>query len=94
MEWGDQAVLFLDAAPGEGGPGSHLAHACIDCIPIPADTMVEAPAWFKQALLTAESEWAQHHAKAVIDTAEKGGLRGAIPAHFPYFHVDFAIDKG
>lgn len=33
--------------------------------------MSKAPMYFKQALEHAESEWAQHAAKAVIDTKAK-----------------------
>lgn len=33
--------------------------------------MARAPLYFKQALEHAESEWSQHHAKAVIDTGAK-----------------------
>lgn len=36
--------------------------------------MSKAPLYFKQALEHAESEWSQHHAKAVIDTKAKVGF--------------------
>ena len=38
--------------------------------------MAKAPLYFKQALEHAESEWSQHHAKAVIDAGgSKVGAR-------------------
>lgn len=46
-----------------------------------------------QAIDEAEEEWSQHNAKKLIDTSEKG-LRGSIPEHFPYFHVEFGLNKG
>jgi hypothetical protein len=46
-----------------------------------------------QAIDEAESEWSQHNAKKLIDTSIKG-LRGSIPKNFPYFHVEFGMQKG
>lgn len=46
-----------------------------------------------QAIDEAEDEWSQHNAKKLIDTSVKG-LRASIPAHFPYFHVEFGLYKG
>ncbi|PNX84280.1 cwf19-like protein 2-like, partial [Trifolium pratense] len=34
-----------------------------------------------------------HNAKRLIDTSEKG-LRNSIPKDFPYFHVEFGLNKG
>ena len=48
---------------------------------------------FLQAIDEAEDEWSQHNAKKLIDTSEKG-LRGSIPKDFPYFHVEFGLNKG
>ena len=42
----------------------------------------------------ATSWWSQHNAKKLIDTSVKGGLRGAIPKKFPYFHVEIGLHKG
>lgn len=39
--------------------------------PLRPQVMSKAPMYFKQALEHAESEWAQHAAKAVIDTKAK-----------------------
>lgn len=50
--------------------------------------------WFKlQAIDEAEDEWSQHNAKKLIDTSQKG-LRNSIPKQFPYFHVEFGLNKG
>ncbi|KAF2290348.1 hypothetical protein GH714_011799 [Hevea brasiliensis] len=46
-----------------------------------------------QAIDEAEDEWSQHNAKKLIDTSVKG-LRGSIPKDFPYFHVEFGLNKG
>lgn len=46
-----------------------------------------------QAIDEAEDEWSQHNAKKLIDTSQKG-LRNSIPKHFPYFHVEFGLNKG
>ncbi|KAK8518444.1 hypothetical protein V6N12_017591 [Hibiscus sabdariffa] len=48
---------------------------------------------FSQAIDEAEDEWSQHNAKKLIDASEKG-LRGSIPKDFPYFHVEFGVNKG
>ena len=46
-----------------------------------------------QAIDEAEEEWSQHNAKKLIDTSQKG-LRASVPKNFPYFHVEFGLDKG
>lgn len=46
-----------------------------------------------QAIDEAEEEWSQHNAKKLIDTSVKG-LRASIPKNFPYFHVEFGLNKG
>ena len=46
-----------------------------------------------QAIDEAEEEWSQHNAKKLIDTSVKG-LHGSIPENFPYFHVEFGLNKG
>ncbi|KAK9112934.1 hypothetical protein Scep_020453 [Stephania cephalantha] len=48
---------------------------------------------WKKAIDEAEDEWSQHNAKKLINTGEKG-LRGSIPKHFPYFHVEFGLKEG
>ncbi|XP_050239474.1 uncharacterized protein LOC126688723 isoform X2 [Quercus robur] len=46
-----------------------------------------------QAIDEAEDEWSQHNAKKLIDTTEKG-LQASIPKDFPYFNVQFGLNKG
>ncbi|KAG7148544.1 Pre-mRNA-splicing factor cwf19 like protein [Verticillium longisporum] len=57
------------------------------------------PAYFKEAFLSADEEWAQH--RKVIDTGAKaaGGMgrmafRRSIAKEMPYFHVWFTLDGG
>ncbi|XP_074274509.1 uncharacterized protein LOC141598680 isoform X2 [Silene latifolia] len=68
-------------------------HCLIECIPLPQDIAKDGPLYFKKAIDEAESEWSQHNAKKLIDTSQKG-LRVSIPKDFPYFHVEFGLDKG
>ena len=46
-----------------------------------------------QAIDEAEDKWSQHNAKKLIDTTEKE-LQASIPQDFPYFHVQFGLNKG
>ncbi|KAF7130768.1 hypothetical protein RHSIM_Rhsim10G0205200 [Rhododendron simsii] len=48
---------------------------------------------FSSGIDEAEDEWSQHNSKKLIDTSVKG-LRGSIPKDFPYFHVEFELNKG
>jgi len=50
--------------------------------------------YFKKAIDEAESEWSTHNAKKCLSTAPPKGLRGTIPANFPYFHVEFNMKGG
>lgn len=68
-------------------------HCLIECIPMPREIAKEAPLYFKKAIDEAEDEWSQHNAKKLIDTSKKG-LRSSIPTNFPYFHVEFGLDRG
>ncbi|CAK7338332.1 unnamed protein product [Dovyalis caffra] len=68
-------------------------HCLIECIPLPREIAKQAPLYFKKAIDEAEDEWSQHNSKKLIDTSEKG-LRGSIPKDFPYFHVEFGLNKG
>lgn len=91
-------VIFIETALGVGGGGSTggqdaRAHAVVDCIPVPQDVFSKAPMYFRKAVDDVTSEWAQHAAKRMIDTSQKG-LRGAIPPNFPYFHVEFGLGSG
>lgn len=68
-------------------------HCMIECIPVPQKVAKQAPLYFKKAIDEAEEEWSQHNAKKLIDTSVKG-LRASIPKNFPYFHVEFGLNRG
>ncbi|XP_042486715.1 CWF19-like protein 2 [Macadamia integrifolia] len=83
-------VVFLETVMGLA---QQRRHCLVECIPLPQDIARQAPLYFKKAIDEAEDEWSQHNAKKLIDTSEKG-LRGSIPKDFPYFHVEFGLNKG
>ncbi|KAK4425547.1 CWF19-like protein 2 [Sesamum alatum] len=86
----EKDVLFLETVMGLA---QQRRHCLVECIPLPRDVAKQAPVYFKKAIDEAEDEWSQHNAKKLIDTSEKG-LRSSIPKNFPYFHVEFGLDKG
>lgn len=74
-------------------------HAALNVVPLPYSLGETAPAFFKEAFLTAEDEWSQH--KKIIDTQanSKNGMgklafRRSLVKEMPYFHVWFQIDGG
>ncbi|XP_010523627.1 PREDICTED: CWF19-like protein 2 isoform X2 [Tarenaya hassleriana] len=83
-------VVFLETVMGLS---QQRRHCMIECIPLPQDIAKEAPLYFKKAIDEAEDEWSQHNAKKLIDTSVKG-LRNSIPKDFPYFHVEFGLNRG
>ncbi|XP_073224129.1 uncharacterized protein [Cicer arietinum] len=86
----DKEVVFLETVMELA---QQRRHCMVECIPLPQDIAKEAPLYFKKAIDEAEDEWSQHNAKKLIDTSQKG-LRNSIPEHFPYFHVEFGLNKG
>ncbi|XP_058769478.1 uncharacterized protein LOC131643305 [Vicia villosa] len=86
----DKEVVFLETVMGLA---QQRRHCKIECIPLPKDIAKDAPLYFKKAIDEAEDEWSQHNAKKLIDTSQKG-LRNSIPKDFPYFHVEFGLNKG
>ncbi|KAK1773259.1 CwfJ C-terminus 2-domain-containing protein-like protein [Copromyces sp. CBS 386.78] len=94
-EQGREVLFYENAA----APGRRL-HAAMVAVPIPWDLGDTAPAFFREAMLSADDEWAQH--KKVIDTgkaAREGGMgkqafRRSIAKEMPYFHVWFGLDGG
>ncbi|KAJ4968493.1 hypothetical protein NE237_015194 [Protea cynaroides] len=86
----EKDVVFLETVMGLA---QQRHHCIVECIPLPRDTARQAPLYFKKAIDEAEDEWSQHNAKKLIDTSVKG-LRGSIPKDFPYFHVEFGLNKG
>ncbi|XWS08844.1 hypothetical protein CRYUN_Cryun40dG0035200 [Craigia yunnanensis] len=86
----DKELVFLETVVGLA---QQRRHCLIECIPLPREIAKQAPVYFKKAIDEAEDEWSQHNAKKLIDTSDKG-LRGSIPKNFPYFHVEFGLNKG
>ncbi|KAL6532385.1 hypothetical protein OROGR_014355 [Orobanche gracilis] len=86
----EKDVLFLETVMGLA---QQRRHCMVECVPLPRDVAKQAPVYFKKAIDEAEDEWSQHNAKKLIDTSEKG-LRGSIPKNFPYFHVEFGLNRG
>ncbi|CEI92892.1 hypothetical protein RMCBS344292_07139 [Rhizopus microsporus] len=66
-------------------------HTVIEAIPVPYDVYDDAPAYFREAIMSSEEEWSQH--KKLIDTTERG-FRRSMVKNLPYFHVWFGLDKG
>lgn len=89
-------VLFYENAAAP----HRRRHAALVAVPIPYDLGATAPAFFREAMLAADEEWAQH--RKVIDTgrrAREGGLgrlafRRSLAKEMPYFHVWFDLDGG
>ncbi|KAF2094671.1 cell cycle control protein cwf19 [Rhizodiscina lignyota] len=74
-------------------------HAAMEVVPLPYSLGETAPAFFREAILSADEEWTQH--KKLIDTLKrsKEGLgrsafRKTIAKEMPYFHVWFELDGG
>ena len=74
-------------------------HAAMEVVPLPYSLGETAPAFFKEAILTADEEWTQH--KKIIDTIAKAknglgrsAFRRTLAKEMPYFHVWFELDGG
>jgi hypothetical protein len=75
-------------------------HAALVAVPLPYSLGETAPAFFKEAFLSAEDEWSQH--KKIIDTLArskqagygKQAFRRSLVKEMPYFHVWFELDGG
>lgn len=83
-------VIFYESASAP----HRRQHAAITAVPLPPDLAAQAPAFFKEAVLAADEEWAQH--KKLIDTTGKGkyGFRKSLVKEMPYFHVWYTLDGG
>jgi hypothetical protein len=88
-------VLFYENA---AAPHRRL-HAALVAVPIPYDLGHTAPAYIREAMMSADEEWAQH--KKVIDTGKKAreglgklAFRRSLAREMPYFHVWFTLDGG
>lgn len=88
-------IFYENAAfPGKRG------HAVMHVVPLPAQIHAQAPAFFREAILSQAAEWSQH--KKIIDTLSnardkgwgKSAFRRSLVKEMPYFHVWFQIDGG
>ncbi|KAF6843125.1 cell cycle control protein [Colletotrichum musicola] len=93
-EKGQEVIFYENAA----APHRHL-HAAMMAVPIPYEEGATAPAYFKEAFLTADDEWSQH--KKIIDTGARArdgmgrmAFRRSIAKEMPYFHAWFTLDGG
>ncbi|KAK4228590.1 CwfJ C-terminus 1-domain-containing protein-like protein [Podospora fimiseda] len=93
-EQGRDVVFYENAA----APQRRL-HAAMVAVPIPYELGDTAPAFFREAMLSADDEWAQH--KKIIDTGKnaregmgRSAFRRSIAKEMPYFHVWFTLDGG
>ncbi|CAJ2512696.1 Uu.00g008150.m01.CDS01 [Anthostomella pinea] len=93
-EQGREVVFYENAA----APQRHM-HAAMQAVPIPYALGDTAPAFFKEAMLSADEEWSQH--KKIIDTGARArdglgklAFRRSIAKEMPYFHAWFSLDGG
>ncbi|KAK4988954.1 Pre-mRNA-splicing factor cwf19 [Elasticomyces elasticus] len=92
----NQAVIFYENA----AQMHKNRHAALFAVPLPLHLADAAPAFFREAILSADEEWAQH--KKLIDTlklSERAGygkpaFRKSLAKEMPYFHVWFTLDGG
>ena len=91
---GREVVFYENAAAPQ-----RRMHAALVVVPIPYEMGDMAPAFFREAMLSADEEWSQH--KKIIDTGKraKEGLgklafRRSIAKEMPYFHAWFTLDGG
>ncbi len=99
-EQGREVVFYENAT--FAASRTRRMHAAMQAVPIPYDLGATAPAFFREAILAADEEWAQH--RKIIDTAARaaasGGGQGrlafrrAIAPEAPYFHAWFSLDGG
>ena len=88
-------VIFYENA---AAPDRHK-HAAMEVVPLPYSLGDTAPAFFKEAMLTADEEWTQH--KKIIDTLVKAkdglgksAFRRSLAKEMPYFNVWFEMNGG
>ena len=93
-----QQTVFMETFLGAGtsGVAATAPHGVIHAVPVNPDAAAVAPMHFRKAIDEAESEWSTHAAKRCIALGGSTGkqLRNAIPADFPYFHVEFGLRDG
>ena len=90
-----QDVIFYENAAAP----HRKKHAGMEVVPLPYSLGDTAPAFFREAIMTADEEWSQH--RKIIDTLAKArnglgklAFRRALVREMPYFHVWFEVDGG
>lgn len=93
-EQGRDVIFYENAAQPH-----RKRHAAMEVVPLPYSLGETSPAFFKEAILSADSEWTQH--QKLIDTAAKArqglgrsAFRRTLVKEMPYFHVWFELDGG
>ena len=80
----DKAAIFYETVISL----KHQNHTVIECVPLPYDLADDAPAYFRESILTSETEWSTH--KKLIDFSKRsGGFRRSMVKELPYFCVMF-----
>lgn len=93
-EQGRDVIFYENAAAPHRHP-----HAAMSAVPIPYEEGATIPAYFREAILASDEEWAQH--RKLIDTGKmaregmgRSAFRRSIAKEMPYFHVWFDLDGG
>jgi hypothetical protein len=93
-EQGREVLFYENAASPQ-----KRRHAAMQAVPLPYSVGETAPAFFREAMLVADEEWAQH--KKVLDTGKRAreglgrmAFRRTLVKEMPYFHVWFDLDGG
>ncbi|KAL2841785.1 CwfJ C-terminus 1-domain-containing protein-like protein [Aspergillus pseudodeflectus] len=93
-EQGRDVIFYENAAAP-----SRKRHASMEAVPLPYSLGETSPAFFKEAILSADEEWTQH--RKLIDTLAKSkqglgrnAFRRTLAKEMPYFHVWFQLDGG
>jgi diadenosine tetraphosphate (Ap4A) HIT family hydrolase len=91
---GREVIFYENAAAPQ-----RRRHAAMEVVPLPYSLGDTAPAFFREAMMTADEEWSQHH--KVLDTQKKAreglgrmAFRRTLVKEMPYFHVWFDLDGG
>ena len=63
-------------------------HTYIEAVPLPHSHFTTAPGYFRESILSSESEWSQHR-KLIDFSARPGGFRRALVPNIPYFMVSW-----
>lgn len=82
----EKGVIFVETAMSY----RKSFHSIIECFPLPWHNYDNAPAYFKNSILSAAEEWSQN--RKLISTAKD--FRNALVKNLPYFHVWTRIDEG